>query len=200
MGQNCSPLRRSQARSIAACRRAASSLLGASGGPRELGPISMRTNRQAGFADRRAALTGAGVGRATLAATSKFVAQSSTALRSMPELGFRVLCLIDHRSRSVRTGRGQHGGNACRVHQRSPGTPGRRAELRYSRQEVSATIISAVSSEWMYLHVTVHLEWPTKAAIVTSVKPRSFATLAKLCRRMCGVIPANGEPSNICFQ
>ena len=39
----------------------------------------------------------------------------------------------------------------------------------------------------MYLLVTEPLAWPTSAAIVTSVNPRSFAMLAKLWRSTCGV-------------
>jgi len=41
-------------------------------------------------------------------------------------------------------------------------------------------MMSVVSSVWIYLLVTEPLVWPTRAAIVTSVKPRSLAMLAKL--------------------
>src|SRR4051794_39873188 len=44
---------------------------------------------------------------------------------------------------------------------------------------VSAAMMSAVSSVWMYLLVTEPLAWPTRAAMVTSVKPISLAMLAK---------------------
>lgn len=39
----------------------------------------------------------------------------------------------------------------------------------------------------MYLLVTEPLEWPISAAILTSVYPRSFAILTKLCRNTWGV-------------
>jgi hypothetical protein len=65
---------------------------------------------------------------------------------------------------------------------------------------VSAAITSAVSREWIYLLVTDPLAWPTKAAIVTSVKPRSLAMLAKLWRSTCGVISASGESLTSRFQ
>src|SRR5437016_7341157 len=45
---------------------------------------------------------------------------------------------------------------------------------------VSAAMISAVPSVWMYVLVTESLAWPTRAALVTSVKPRSLAMLTKL--------------------
>jgi len=41
-------------------------------------------------------------------------------------------------------------------------------------------MMSAVSSIWMYLLVTEPLAWLTRAAMVTLVKPRSLAMLAKL--------------------
>jgi len=61
-------------------------------------------------------------------------------------------------------------------------------------------MISAVSSVWMYLLVTEPFAWPTRTAMVTSVKPRSLAMLAKLWRRTWGVIPYSGESSKRCFQ
>src|SRR5882724_2580074 len=61
-------------------------------------------------------------------------------------------------------------------------------------------MMSAVSSVWMYLLVTEPLAWPTSAAIVTSVKPRSLAMLAKLWRRTWGVTSDSGESSKRCFQ
>src|SRR5882757_4753720 len=61
-------------------------------------------------------------------------------------------------------------------------------------------MISAVSSVWMYLLVTEPLAWPTSAAIVISVNPRSLAMLAKPWRRTCGVTSDSGESSKVCFQ
>jgi len=43
-----------------------------------------------------------------------------------------------------------------------------------------AALMSAGSRAWMYLLVTEPLAWPTRAAMVTSVKPGSLAMLAKL--------------------
>jgi hypothetical protein len=65
---------------------------------------------------------------------------------------------------------------------------------------VSAAMIKAVSREWIYLLVTEPFAWPTSAAIVTSVKPRSFPTLAKLCRKTWGVTSESGESLKICSQ
>jgi hypothetical protein len=44
--------------------------------------------------------------------------------------------------------------------------------------------------------VTEPLAWPTSAAIVTSVKPRSLPTLAKLCSKTWGVSDANTRPTD----
>src|SRR6266849_4204510 len=61
-------------------------------------------------------------------------------------------------------------------------------------------MMSAVSSVWMYLLVTEPLACPTSAAMVTSVKPRSLAMLAKLWRKTWGVTSESGESLNSCFQ
>jgi hypothetical protein len=62
----------------------------------------------------------------------------------------------------------------------------------------TAAMMSAVSSVWIYLLVTEPLTCPTSAAMVASVKPRSFAVLAKLWRRTWGVMSDKGAWS--CHQ
>jgi hypothetical protein len=52
-------------------------------------------------------------------------------------------------------------------------------------------MMRAVSSVWIYLLVTEPLAWPTKAAMVTSVKPRSLAIrAARLVTQDDAALPA----------
>ncbi len=60
---------------------------------------------------------------------------------------------------------------------------------------MSPAMISEVSTAWIWQLMIVPCAWPSNAATVDSVKPGSFAMLAKLRRRTCGVMVANRRRS-----